>query len=349
MQIAMSYEISCAWRGIEMKVAIVHETVSDHDFFMPFKECLSAFELMDVNFNPEDAEQFVTDMQGISGMLCRRYLVVPENIINRLTDLKVVSNSGSGFNVTMAEGTAAAGIALCAIREFSTDEVADHTCMLMLALSRRLIPFHRDVQQKKIWDFEAYAGSMPGLSGRQLGICGFGRIGQAVARRMKAFGMKIRAFDPYMDPAVARAQQVELVSFAELLASSDVITNHMNQTKENSGIFCQRTFKRMEKHPVFINCGRGAAVNEADLLQALEAGDISAAGLDVLVSENPDLTNEYATFLGRDNLIMTPHVAYFSDDSTRKMIRIATDNLKYGLAGDFAQVDQVVNGVTVLR
>lgn len=169
------------------------------------------------------------------------------------------------------EETCRRDIPVCAIGEYCTQEVAEHTMAMLLALDRNLRVYARTVDKERRWQY--YAAPTPmGLHGSTLGLFGFGKIGRAVAQRARAFGMRVLASDIHADPAQAKKLGVELADADTLLRESDVISNHMNLTPENTHYFSDARFRQMAKHPIFLNAARGGSVDEAALIRALDSG-----------------------------------------------------------------------------
>lgn len=231
------------------------------------------------------------------------------------------------------------GIAVMANGPYCTQEVADHTLALLLALNRRLMDYHRGVQADGLWKWDAFP-DIRRLEGQTLGILGFGAIGRAVARRAQAFGIRVVAHDPFVPESLAREMDVELLDAPELLARADVVSNHMNLNETSRGFFNRETFALMRRKPLLINVGRGETVIEADLARALDEGVVSGAGLDVLAQEEPEL--EGHPLRGRPNVILTPHMAFYSDTALFDCLRIACQNLTYYLNGEHDKVNRFV-------
>lgn len=292
-----------------------------------------------VTFNG-DARQLIQDLRPYDGILTD-YVPLTGEIIAALANCKVISVEATGW--TSVDGAAATekGIYVCALGEYCTQEVADHTLALLLALQRRLVLFNNNAQLKHKWDWQA-APDMDRMEGQTLGVLGFGRIGQAVAVRAKAFGLKVIAYDPFLSEDVAASLSVPLLSLDEVLAKSDYISVHMAVDDSNKGFLDYAKFKKMERRPFVVNVARGLAVEESDLVRALDEGLVRGAGLDVLSTESPDLTTHPLT--GRDNVILTPHVAFYSKMSLYLSYKIAMENIIYVLAGDFARVNRIVAG-----
>ena len=251
-------------------------------------------------------------------------------VIEQLPRCRLISISATGYGNVDLEAAASAGIRVCAIDEYCTDEVADHAILLMLALSRRLIEYHDQVQTDKRWQFDSLQG-LSRMSDLTVGIIGFGKIGQAVARRAMGFGLSIVAFDPYPNQDVASEFGVRFCKLPELYSEADIISLNCGLTTDNEHLINTRSFRQMKRRPVIINCARGALIDEEALAQALDTGQISGAGLDVLNEESPDLHS--SPLVGRSNVILTPHVAFYSDASMLDNRRISTANVRNFLDG----------------
>lgn len=292
-------------------------------------------------YTKETEERFIRQCQDADAILVG-YVGINRHIIDNLKKCKVISIQGTGWNYVDIDYAGEKGIAVCAMGEYCTQEVADHTIMLMLALIRGLKVCERSVQSDKKWIYNVKPG-IKRVQGLKLGIAGFGRIGKAVAERAKSFGMEILAYDPYIAKGAIMEQGAVPVSMEELLKESDVITNHMNLTPENEGMFSLEAFQKMKKQPIFINVARGGAVREKDLVYALDHGLISGAGLDVLESETPDMNT--CPFLGRENVIITPHNAYYSEITEYLLYQVPAQNVLRCLEGSYKLANRVVNGV----
>ena len=157
--------------------------------------------------------------------------------------------------------------------------------------------------------------------------------------------MEVLAVDPYVakNPQCveeAAKYKISVVTAQEALDRADIITNHMNLTEENYHFFNEEAFSKMKKHPIFINVGRGGSVDEKALVHALDTKQIRAAGLDVLEDENPDLEN--CSLTGRENVIITPHSAFYSSESIEKLQIISGANMGYYLAGKYNNISEIV-------
>lgn len=268
------------------------------------------------------------------------YAPLTRTVIEQLQRCQLISVAATGYNCVDIEAAAEAGISVCAIDEYCTDEVADHALLLMLALCRRLPEYHDQVQNENRWQFDALAG-LKRMRDMTLGIVGFGKIGQAVARRARGFGMVILAYDPYPDEVAASALAVQFCELADLFADADIISLNCGLSADNKHLIDTKAIQQMRRSPILINCARGALIDEAALASALDTGQVSAAGLDVLAEESPDLRASKLT--GRTNVILTPHVAFYSDASMLENREISTSNIRNFLDGRHENIRRYIH------
>jgi D-3-phosphoglycerate dehydrogenase len=200
------------------------------------------------------------------------------------------------------------------------DEVADHTVALFLACARKIPRLHASVKEGQ-WSVDL-AKPMPRLQGKRYGLFGYGNIAQRVARRVQAFGLHVMAFDPYVPADVFAAQQVaRAASLDELLRAVDFLSIHAPLTEETRGILNAARLQLLKPTAMVVNTSRGPLINEADLLAALREGRIAGAGLDVLTDEPPTFPLALAAL---DNVVLTPHTAWYSDDAMPELRRKAS-------------------------
>ena len=267
------------------------------------------------------------------------YSPLTRTVIEQLQRCRLISIAATGFGNVDLEAAADAKIRVCAIDEYCTDEVADHAILLMLALCRRLPEYHAQVQKEKRWQFDSLQG-LARMRDLTLGIVGFGKIGQAVAYRARCFGLTVMAYDPYPDNDKATELNVRFCELPELYSKSDIISLNCGLTADNEHLLDERAFHKMKRNPVIINCARGALIDETAMLKALDTGQISGAGLDVLSDESPDLHSSKLT--GRGNVILTPHVAFYSDASILDNRSISASNIRHFLDGNDEDVRRYV-------
>lgn len=291
-----------------------------------------------------DVDALKAAIAGADGVLTS-YLEFPADVIESAPDLKGISIEATGYNFVDADAAERQGTAVAVIGEYCTQEVADHTMALALAISKSLKHYDREIETKHRYDWNSTSG-MKRLADSTIGIMGLGKIGKAVARRAQGFGLTVIAYDPYCPPEAAAAVNVQLVDKEELFRRADIITLNMLLTPETEHILNREAFSMMERKPVIVNVSRGQLIDEAALVEALDSGKVFGAGLDVLTDETNEgtLTNP---FVGRENVILTPHSAFYSDKALYECQRIASENLVHILRGEQEDVFRMVNHVDV--
>jgi phosphoglycerate dehydrogenase-like enzyme len=242
--------------------------------------------------------------------------LVTEEICRRMKNCKVIVRNGVGFDSVDIKACAAAGIPVCNVPDYGTEEVADHAIALTLALYRQLFPL--DTEAKALgWKIEQHrAAKMRRLRTQTFGIVGLGRIGTATALRAKAFGFRVVFYDPYVPAGTHKAVGVERVgSLEELLKISDTVSVHCPLSAETRGMIGESQIAQMKRGAFLVNTARGDIVQKAPVFGALRAGHLAGAGLDVVEAE-PLRTKEEAE---TPNLIVTCHAAFCSPEGMIEM------------------------------
>lgn len=287
----------------------------------------------------ENRNQWLNKVQDASALLTA-FLPIDYDIMEAIPNLKCIALNASGYsNVDVDEATKR-GIAVIPIEEYCTEEVAEHTIAMLLALARGMKHYQKQIEETQVWQYSSIKG-LHRVAGATLGIAGFGKIGKRVGKIAEAMGMRILVYSPTGKTSNTESYPVTFVSKDLLLQESDFITNHMAVDDKTSPFFDETAFQTMARQPFFLNMGRGAAVDEKALVKALDMGWIKGAGLDVLSSECPNL--EENPLVGRENVILTPHSAFYSEESLRLLQDISCDNLCYYLKGELEKVHRVVN------
>lgn len=235
---------------------------------------------------------------------------VREPVIVAAKQCQIIARYGIGIDNIDVDVATEQGIVVTNVPAYCMDEVSDHAMGLLLACARKISRFDRAVRSD-IWN-QNIGPEMHRIRGKTLGIVGFGRIGQAIIPKAKAFGLTINVCSPRTDPKRIRQHGAEKVSFQELLTTSDFITIHAPLTQETEHLFSVAEFRAMKPTAFLINTARGGIVDTAALTIALRNGDIAGAGLDVLETEPPEPDTELLTF---DNVVVTPHAAFVSEDA----------------------------------
>lgn len=241
-------------------------------------------------------------------------------VMDRSPELRVIARTGIGYdNIVVADATAR-GIAVCNAPDAPTISTAEHTITLLLAVARRLKRSDADMHAGQIQDFfTAYTGVE--VFGRCLGLLGLGRIGSRVAAIAQALGMHVLGYDPYItDEQVARLGVERSATFERVLQEADFVSLHLPLTGETRHLINAETLAMMRPGAILINCARGGLIDEAALLDALDRGHLHGFGLDVWEREPPPPTHP---FLGRDDVVATPHIASATAASKDRLWRSA--------------------------
>jgi phosphoglycerate dehydrogenase-like enzyme len=264
-----------------------------------------------------------TPVAGAEVLVIYRCQVTRELLDAAGAGLRAVIRQGVGTDNLAIELLAERRIAAYHIPDYCVDEVATHTTALALALERGLIVQHRTLAGGR---FDIYAGGIPRRVGvRTLGIVGFGRIGRAVARKLGVQYGRILVFDPYLGRDLAIGYGAHAVgSLAELLAESDLVTLHCPLTAETAGMIGIEQLRTMRPDGYLVNAARGQLVQPAALAQALAAGELAGAALDVFSPENPHDDPVWAPVLSDPRVVLTSHRAFLSADAERSSrLRVA--------------------------
>lgn len=276
----------------------------------------------------ETIKEKIADCDGLVSLLTDR---IDAELMDSAPKLKVIANYAVGFNNIDIPAATERGIAVGNTPGVLTDATADMAFCLLISAARRVVEgdkYSRDGKWKT-WEPLGHLGQ--DLVNRTLGIVGMGRIGYAMAKRCRAWDMRILYHDKYRsDKAEADfgAKQVEL---EELLAESDFVSVHTDLNEDTKGLFNLARFKQMKKTAVFINSARGPIMVQSDLCEALKTGEIFAAGLDVTDPEPPSVDDPLLTL---PNVVVAPHIASATVGTRNAMAEICANNLLAGVSGE---------------
>ncbi len=230
-------------------------------------------------------------------------------VIEQMTRGKQIIRYGHGYDTVDVEAATEKGIIVTNIAGVCSEEVSNHALMFLLACSRKLVLLDRRLRQGE-WGRPKLTGGIGTIYDQTLGLVAFGNIARALARKAKALGMRVIAYDPYVYPWIAREYGVTLVSFEQLLKESDFISIHCPLYDETRHLFNEKTLRAMKKTAYIINTARGPVIDEQALIKALQQGWIAGAALDVFEQEPTPPDNP---LLKMENVIVTPHSAGASD------------------------------------
>ena len=254
---------------------------------------------------------------GATGLIVQ-YAPISGAVLRALPEVRVVGRYGVGLDTIDTVTAAKLGVRVVNVPDYCTDEVADHALALILALTRGIVPLDRGVQ-RGVWDFRL-AGRVRRASSQRLGIIGLGRIGSALARRAFALGFEVVG----TDPRGAGETAVALVDLDTLLRTSDVVSIHAPLDPTTRHLMDAAALKQMRPTAVLVNTSRGGLVDQAALVEALRAGQIAGAAMDVLEREPVDPDDP---LIGMANVVLTPHAAFYSEESLAEMKRKVSERV----------------------
>lgn len=273
------------------------------------------------------AEKIVERAKGAEILIVNK-TIIDKNILDALVpELKFIALQSTGYNVVDCDYAKRLGIPVSNIPSYSTDAVAQLVFSLILQITNK-VTLHSDAVRNGEWctcpDFCFWKAPLTELSGKNIGIIGFGAIGQKVAEIAEAFGMKVLAYAP-RPKNTDMFKTAEFVSLDQLLSDSDIITCHCPLTDETTNLINKETILKMKNSAIFINTSRGPVVDETALAEALNNEKIAGAGLDVLRveparSDNPLLTAK--------NCYITPHIAWAAQETRKRLLDILEANIK---------------------
>ena len=242
---------------------------------------------------------------------------ISRRVLENLPNLQVVVRYGVGYDTIDVDAATDNHVLVVNIPDYCFDEVSNHAVALFLSCARKLSVLSGFTRQGR-WAHAGSALSPTGpIVGQTFGVVGCGNIGRAVARKVTCFGLGVIGCDPYLDESVAADSGIRLVSLSELLRASDYVSLHTPLNKETHHMIGEN-LRMMKPTAYLINTSRGPVVDEDMLIKALRDKWIAGAGLDVLEKEPPASSNP---LLAMENVIVTPHSAYYSDDSVERMRR----------------------------
>jgi len=276
------------------------------------------------------AEEIVAVARDADAILVT-YAKLPGELLRQLTRCKAIGRFGLGVDNIDLLAAKALGIAVNYVPDYCLREVSDHAMALLLALARKVTLANTLVQSGR-WEVPLLV-PLRRLEGQMFGLIGFGNIPRTLAPKARAFGLKVLAHDPYVADEALRAAGVEGVSFDDLLARSDFISVHAPLLPTTRGLMNAAAFAKMKKGACLINTARGPLVDEAALAAALDSGHLGGAALDVVTTE--PLSKE-SPLLGRDNVILTPHTAFYSVEALEELQSKCASDVARVLSGEKA-------------
>jgi D-3-phosphoglycerate dehydrogenase / 2-oxoglutarate reductase len=313
------------------KVVIADHDYGNLDIERPILEAAGARVVALQAKSEEDLFEEARDCDAI----INQYARVGAATIERMKRCKVIARYGIGVDIVDVEAATRKGILVTNVRDYCTDEVADHAIGLWLALARKLVQYNA-ATHNGIWQWQT-GRPIYRLRGRTMGIVSFGKIGQAIAHRVKAFGVDLIAYDPYLPDDVFLTKGVNRVRKDEILERSDYLMMQVPMTPETWHFLGEAELSRMKLGSIIVNTGRGPTIDNRALYRALVRGQIAGVGLDD-PEEEPAKRKRWDPsanpLFTLDNVIVTSHVAYYSEESIRLARETAASEVARILNGE---------------
>ena len=259
------------------------------------------------------------------------YAKLAGELLRQLKSCKAIGRFGLGVDNIDLPAAKELGIAVNYVPDYCLREVSDHAMALLLGLARK-VPFSNKLVQSGRWEVPPIV-PLRRLESQTLGLIGFGNIPRALTPKAKAFGFKVLTHDPFVKTDALAAAGVEGVSFDELLARSDFVSVHAPLLPSTRGLMNAAVFAKMKKGAYLINTARGPLVDEPALIAALDSGQLGGAGLDVVTTEP---LGKDSPLLGRDNVILTPHTAFYSVEALEELQTKCASDVARVLSGEKA-------------
>jgi D-3-phosphoglycerate dehydrogenase / 2-oxoglutarate reductase len=259
------------------------------------------------------------------------YAKITREIIGQLTKCKAIGRFGLGVDNIDLPAAKEKGIAVNYVPDYCIREVSDHTMALLLSLIRK-VPLSNKLVQAGRWEMPAVV-PIRRIEGTVLGLVGFGHIPRLVAPKAQAFCIQVIAYDPFAKAELFKAANVESVDFDTLLQRSDYVSVHAPLIAQTRGMMNADAFAKMKKGAYIVNTARGPLIDEPALIAALDAGQVGGAGLDVVATE--PLAKD-SPLLGRDNVIVSPHTAFYSIEALEELQSKCASDVARVLSGEKA-------------
>jgi D-3-phosphoglycerate dehydrogenase len=281
----------------------------------------------ELNLAPAATPEAILKVAAPADALLVTYAKITADMIAQMKRCRIISRFGIGVDNVDLDAATAASIVVTKVPDYCIDEVSDHAMALLLALARKIPASNSQVHAGR-WEMKAVV-PIHRLRGRVLGLAGFGRIPQLLAPKARAFGLRVIVHDPFVQADVIARERVDQVDFDELLSESDYISIHTPLLPETRNLFSTDALGRMKPGAYLINTARGPIVDEQALAKALDEGRLAGAALDVMPNEPP----AGSPLLGRENVIITPHTSFYSEESLLELQRKAAEEVVAVLSG----------------
>ena len=274
--------------------------------------------------NHKDENEVIRITRGADAVI-NQYAPITRRVVEHLSDSCVaIGQYGIGVDTIDVKAATEKGIAVVNVPSYCEHEVAEHALALLLTLARKLPPYDEEVRRLG-WDWKTQV-PIHRLSGQTLGLVGFGKIARRLVEKVKGFSFQVIAFDPFVEETTMNNLGVWKVALEKLLSDSDFVSIHVPLADGTRNLLSDKELSLMKKEAILINTSRGPVIDQDALCRALSEGKIAAAGLDVFDEEPPGASRSGETLLGLKNVCLTPHVAWYSEESIVDLReKLATD------------------------
>lgn len=313
-----------------MSRTVIAITDSPFPSLDPAKQALARLDPEYRMANSPGAEDILAVARDADAVLVT-YAKLPGELLRQLRKCKAIGRFGLGVDNIDLPAAKELGIAVNYVPDYCLREVSDHAMALLLALARKVTLANKLVQAGR-WEVPPLV-PLRRLEGQTLGLIGFGNIPRALAPKAKAFGLRVLTHDPYVGKETLAAAGVESIGFDDLLARSDFISVHAPLLPATRGLMNAAAFAKMKKGAFLINTARGPLVDEPALVAALDSGHLGGAALDVVTAE--PLAKD-SPLIGRDNVILTPHTAFYSVEALEELQTKCASDVARVLSGEKA-------------
>lgn len=274
-------------------------------------------------------EQETADAVEDADVVLVNFAPVTDRVLARLAPGATVVRYGVGYDNVDVPAARRRGVRVANVPDYGVDTVADHTVTLLLAALRRVGAYDAGIRERG-WVTPTDVGPVRGFAQTTVGLVGTGRIGLAVADRLRPFGFRVLAHDPYAVPAAVAERGVEVVGLDEVFQRSHAVSLHCPLTEETRHLVDDAALARLPEGAVLVNTARGGLVDEAALVRALSTGRLAAAGLDVFADEPLDPGSGLRGF---PQVLLTPHAAFYATDSLERLQTLAAEEADRALSG----------------
>ena len=288
-----------------------------------------------------DDETLRSHLKRAHGWIVRSGTTVTPELIDVAENLEVIGRAGVGVDNIDLDAATRKGILVCNAPDGNTISTAEHACAMLQSMARTIPQANHSLRSGN-WEKKQFAGAE--LHDKTLGIVGIGKVGRAVAERMQGYGMDLLGFDPLVSDEVANRLGVTLAKLERVLSESDFITIHAPLNEETRGMIGAEELARCKDAVRIVNCARGGIVDERDLLDALNDGQVAGAALDVYSEEPPESDFLY-DLIAHPNVVATPHIAATTGAAQAKVAKQITQQVISALNGE--PVDTPVNGMAL--